>query len=248
MENKKVQTTAEYIKSAHRLGRIGILVAVVIMLAMPTIMGAAFDAFPSIGMVLQASVGLLAIFVPVGISEVISYTPVLGSSIYLTLITGNIMNLKLPVATNALKIMDIEYGTEDADVMSGIAVGISTLVTISVIALGVVLMIPLQPVLSIPEVKTATNYILPALFGTMGLSMMSDSLGGGIRAKKRLLGAVVPTLVVGGLFIVSPTLVASFQGVLILLMLPVTYFGTKLLYKKGWIKVIMPGEDAAAKE
>jgi diadenosine tetraphosphate (Ap4A) HIT family hydrolase len=44
------------------------------------------------------------VYIPVGFSEAISYTPILGASSYLTFITGNIMNLKLPCAVNAMKL------------------------------------------------------------------------------------------------------------------------------------------------
>jgi len=122
--NTQTQTKEQYFKSAHKFGRIGGSIALIIMFSMPIIAGLYFNAMPSFLQIIMASVGLLAIFVPVAISEVISYTPVLGSSIYLTLVTGNVTNLKVPVANNALKLMDVQYGSEDADVISAIAVGI----------------------------------------------------------------------------------------------------------------------------
>lgn len=47
---------------------------------------------------------ILLIYIPVGFSEALSYTPILGCSAYLAFITGNIMNLKLPVAANAMNL------------------------------------------------------------------------------------------------------------------------------------------------
>lgn len=226
----------------HRLGRIGAVCAIALMLAMPIIVSLVFGTFPGFQLILTASAGLLAIFIPVTISEVISFTPVLGSSIYLTLITGNVMNLKLPVATNALKLLDIEHGSEDADVISAIAVSISSVITVVIIMLGVILMVPLKPVLTIPSVSIATSHILPALFGALATGIFSDNIGGGIRAKGRLKAAIVPLIIMVGLYLINAQIVSQFQGFLIIAMLPFTYFGSKLLYKKGQIKVILPSD------
>jgi hypothetical protein len=246
--DKNTQTKEQYFQSAHRFGRKGGAIALVIMLSMPIIAGLYFNAMPTFLQIVMASVGLLAIFVPVAVSEVISYTPVLGSSIYLTLVTGNVTNLKVPVANNALKLMDVQYGSEDADVISAIAVGISTFFTVLILILGVVLMVPLKPVLTLPAVKTATQYILPSLFGSMALGVFSDNIGGGIRAPGRMKGAIAPALIVAAIvlldrYVLKTGLITSLQGILILLMLPVTYFGSKLLYEKGKIQVIMPGDN-----
>lgn len=255
MENETKTNSQNYVKSMHRFGRISTVLAIIIMLAMPIIAGIYFDATPDFLTVLAASAALLSIFIPTAISEVISYTPVLGSSIYLTLITGNVMNLKLPVATNAMHIMDTPYGSEEADVVGSIAVSISTFVTLAIIVLGVILMIPLQPVLSIPAVKTATTYILPALFGNLVIRIMTPNLGGGVTSPNRLRGAIVPVILVIAITLLDKYLLANgilkrtqsimgiYRGMVILILLPILYFGTKWLYNKGKINVYLPGEE-----
>lgn len=240
-----MMTTKEYLDSTHRFGRTAAIIALCLMVAAPFAVGLALGAMPDFLAVLAASVGLLAIFVPVTLSEVLAFTPVLGSSIYLTLITGNVTNLKIPTAANAMRIVNVEQGSERGDVVSAIAVAISSITTVAILAVGALLMVPLKPILLLPAVQTATAYILPALFGAFGVSMLTESLGGGIRAKGRLLGALPPIVLMAVLFFAVPK-VMQLQGVLILLMLPVTYYGSKLLYKKGLIKVSLP-EDAGAK-
>jgi hypothetical protein len=237
-----------YLNSMHRLGRIGILGAVVVFLGIPTILGVYFNAMPSIIQVFTGSIGLLAIFVPICISEMIAYTPILGSSIYLSTITGNILNLKLPSAQNAMKTEDAAAGTEEADIVSTIAVSVATFVAIVILVLGVILMIPLQPVFAIPAVRAATDNILPALFGALALSLFSNDLGSGIKTRGRLKGAILPAALVIALTIVDIRFVknldfmSSLQGFVIVAMIPVSYFWTKHLYKKSSIAVILPGE------
>jgi hypothetical protein len=238
-----------HVDSMHRLGRFGAVSAIVIMLGIPTIAGLYFNAMPDFVKVIVTAAGLLSLFVPTAISEVIAYTPVFGSSIYLTLITGNVMNLKLPVANNALALLDVESGTEDADLVTSIAVSVSTFFTLLVIFLGVLLMLPLRPVLTLPAVRTASSYIVPALFGSLTISSIGPNLGGGIHAYGRLKGAVVPAILVAATYLVihhwikNPMLWSLYQGIVILVLLPVAYFGTKLLYTKGQIKVVLPGEE-----
>ncbi len=243
-----MRSTKEYFDSIHRLGRACAIAAILIMLGIPTVISIVFGTFPGFLRILTAATGLLAIFIPVTISEVISYTPVLGSSAYLTFITGNILNLKLPVVANAQKVGNAEPGTEKGDVIATIAVSVSSLLTILLIALGTLLLVPLKPVLTSAPVQVATANILPALFGAMGLGILSSHVGGGIIIKGRLLGAIVPTLLVIVVYIISSQLAHQLQGFLVLICLPITYFGSRWLYKKGKITVALPGDETAGDE
>jgi hypothetical protein len=240
---------AQYIRSMHRLGRIGIIGALFIFLGMPTFLGVWFDAFPGVLRILSSSTGLLAIFIPICFSEMIAYTPILGSSMYLSTVTGEILNLKLPVAVNAMRQANVQQGTEAADIVATLSVCAASLVTLVVVTAGMILLIPLQPVLTLPAVQTASANILPALFGALSLVVLGNNIGGGIHAPGRLKGAILPALLVAVLTLVDNLLVKNFdymtqlQGFVIIAMLPVVYFSTRALYKKGRIKVILPEDD-----
>ena len=78
----------------HRWGRVGTLLALVYMVSLPFIFLGAYGCIPSLGEVFNvATIGILAIYIPVGFSEALSYTPLMGASSYLGFITGNIMTL-----------------------------------------------------------------------------------------------------------------------------------------------------------
>jgi hypothetical protein len=213
---------------------------------MPTFLGIYFNALPGLLRILSSSVGLLAIFIPICFSEMIAYTPILGSSIYLSTITGEILNLKLPVATNAMKQANVENGTEQADIIATISVCVASFVTLIVVSIGVILLLPLQPVLTLPSVQIATSNILPALFGALTLAVLGNNIGGGVTAPGRLKGAILPGIIVIALTLVDNLVVKNFdymtqlQGFVIIAMLPVVYFSTKNLYNKGKIQVILP--------
>jgi hypothetical protein len=250
-----------YIDSMHRLGRIGMLGAILVMLGMPTILGLYFDSLPDIGQIFQAAFPLLIVFLPSNLFEVFSYTPILGSSVYLTMMTGEVMNLKLPVVNNVLKMMNVEPGTVESDIISSIVVSVASLVTTAIVAVGILLAIPLQPVLSLPAVKVASTNLFPAVLGALLVSaLMTKNLGGDIRTRGRFKGMILPVAVVVLITYFDPqisaflhldkllsqegagVIMSVFQGFVILLILPITYFNTKWLYKKNKIQVYLRDE------
>ncbi len=239
MDDKK------YIDSIHRLGRIGSFIAVCFMMGIPAVMCFIYDAWPSMSTVIQAGGGLLAMFVPSATAEVISYAPILGSASYITFITGNVMNLKLPVAISAQQIAGVESNTPESDAVSTMAIALSSLETIAIIAVGVLLLKPLQPVLSLPAVSTATGYMVPALFGGLVLGIFKQS--GKTRIKNKNLIAVLPVVLVTiGLFL-FPTLKSN-QGFVLLAMIPLTVLWAYMLWKKGVVKQVTIDENGVEHE
>ena len=230
----------KYIDSIHRLGRIGSFIACAFMMGIPAVMCTVYDAWPSMSTVMQAGGGLLAMFVPSAFSEVISYAPILGSASYITFITGNVMNLKLPVAISAQQIAGVEANTPESDAISTMAIALSSLETIAIIALGVLLLKPLQPVLTLPAVSTATSYMVPALMGGLMLGVFKQS--GKVRIKNKNLVAVAPILmsILGLMFIEGFT---SMQGFAILGAIPLTLVFAFILWKKGIVKQVMVDDN-----
>lgn len=225
----------DYNNWVHRFGRLGLLIAIIYMFAIPTIISIVYDAFPSMSVVLKGSVGLLALFVPIAISEVISYTPILGSSAYLTFLTGNILNLKLPCVLNALKVSQTEQNTPEGDAIATVAVAASSILTMVIITLGVILLVPLQPLLQNQIVASATAYMLPALFGGMFLGLLSKGEGK-TYIKNKLLMILVPVLLISA-GAITGVIVGGMEGILILAMLPVTMGIARILWKMKIIRV-----------
>ena len=122
-----------YDRSIHRTGRLGSILAIAWMLGIPAVMCTVYHMFPSIPDLLLFGSGLLALYVPTAISEVITYVPMLGSASYITFITGNISNLKLPCALNALEMADVEQNTDAGDAVATVAVAVSSIVTTVII-------------------------------------------------------------------------------------------------------------------
>lgn len=238
-----VSSSELYQNSVHRIGRIGLTIVVVYMMAMPIILGLVYHAMPSLKTLLISSVPILAMFIPSALSEIFSYTPILGSSSYLTFTTGNISNLKFPVAMNAMKLADVDQNTDEADAVSLYAVAVSSLLTMVIIALGVLLLTPLTPLLEKPAVATATNYMLPALFGTLIYNFLFTDTGKTTVKGKGLI-PILPLVVITALILLK-VIQPSYATLMVLIVLPLNIGLAKLLQKKNVLRVVpVNGETA----
>ena len=239
--NKKMDSFQAW---CHSGGRIGTVIALVYMIALPFIVLGCYDSIPSMGEVFNvATIGILAIYIPVGFSEALSYTPIMGCSAYLGFITGNIMNLKLPCAVNALKIAGKEANTPEGDVVAAIGVAASSIMTVIILAIAALLAAWISPLFELPAVKTMSNYLLPALFGSMTLGLFASTSAGDKVVKGGIKG-VIPVIVIVSLLSIAARLLKmgsillGMVGFMILAMLPVAIITSRILWKKGVIKVV----------
>ena len=221
---------------AHKSGRVFMVLFIAYMLVIPFIVCTVYDCMPSFKMCLPGLIAITAIMGPASIAEVGSYTPILGSSTYLTFASGDVMNLKIPCIINAQQIAKVEPNTVEGDAVALIATAVSSAVTIIILAIGVVLLSFIKPVLENPYVVTASDYLLPALFGCMALGLLSSG-NGKTKVKNHLLPALVPALLVTALTVLGIGS-TGLAGILIIVMIPVTILCARILWKKGIVKVV----------
>ena len=163
------------------------------------------------------------IFWTVGIIEVLTYIPMLGAgSSYLAFVTGNITSLKAPCAMNAMENAEVKPGTKEGEIISTIAVAVSSIVTILIVAVGALLITPLEPILRHEALIPAFDNILPALFGALGVVYIS----------KNWKIAIAPIAVMLVLFIAIPSLGGS-VGIMVPVGAIIAVAVARVLYKKG---------------
>ena len=167
---------SDYMKKTDFYGKIWIWTAAVVVLFVPVAICLYYNAWPSATAVLKGLLGVAPIYWTVGVIEVITYTPMLGTGgSYLTFITGNVTNMKIPCAMNARDIAGTEVGTPENEIVSTLSIATSAIVTTLVIVAGVILLVPLQPVLQNEALLPAFNNVVPALFGALGLKYFAKS-------------------------------------------------------------------------
>ena len=215
-----------YIDSVHRDGRIWNIFVMIMLLAFPVAVGMIFSTGPDwhgFGMGLVATAPM---YWAVAVVETITYVPMLGAGgSYLSFVTGNISNLKLPVALNALEQADVKASSEEGEVISTIAIAVSSIVTTIIIIIGVILIRPLTPVLDSPVLAPCFAQMLPALFGALGVVFIS----------KNVKISIAPLILMLALFIAVPALNASTVGIMVPVGVLFTLGISRLMYKKGML-------------
>lgn len=217
---------SEYEKSLHRDGRIMNAIGISLLLTIPFIFSAILGAHIEWKGFASGVLRLGITYLPICLVEFLIYVPILGAGAsYLSFITGNIINMKLPCAYNAREIAGTEAGTPEDGIITTLSVAVSSLVTMLVIFLGVLLLIPLTPILQNPTLKPAFDNLLPALFGALAAQYFTKSWK--ITA--------IPLLLMTVLCIAIPSLVK--QTTIMMIVVGAMAIGIAfILYKKGMLE------------
>ena len=213
-----------YLDSVHRNGRIWNLSVMVLLLLFPVVVAVVFGVLPDWKALGVGLVATAPMYWAVGAIETVTFVPMLGAGgSYLSFVTGNISNLKLPCALNALEQNEVSANSEEGEVISTIAIATSSIVTTMIIIIGVICIVPLTPILSAPVLAPAFEQILPALFGGLGVAFVS----------KNWKLAVAPVVLMLILFIFVPALDSGTVGIMVPVSALFTIGTGRILYKRG---------------
>lgn len=216
---------SKYMKDTDRYGKIWIWIAAVVVLMVPVAICIYYNAWPEGTAVLKGLLGVAPIYWTVGVIEVITYTPMLGTGgTYLAFVTGNLTSLKAPSALNAMENAEVKPGTEEGEVISTIAISTCSIVTTLVLVAGVCALSFITPILNSPVLEPAFNNILPALFGGLAVVYVS----------KNWKIALAPLIFMVVLFLCVPSL-ASSVGILVPVGVIISLVSARILYKKGLV-------------
>ena len=215
-----------YLDSVHRDGRIWNLSVMVLLFMFPVAVAMIFGVMPDWQALLLGLIATAPMYWVVGVIETITYVPMLGAGgSYLSFVTGNISNLKLPCALNALEQNGVSASSEEGEVISTIAIATSSIVTTLIIIVGVIAIVPLTPILSAPVLEPAFQQILPALFGGLGVAFVS----------KNWKIAVAPVILMLALFVFIPALNSGTVGIMVPVSAVFTIVVSRIMYKRGML-------------
>ena len=189
-----------YNKHTHTIGRLLSIITLVMLVLAPFLIGKYLGAYPDLKAVGSGFLSVGIVWLVSSVAEFLIYTPMLGSGGgYLAFITGNLINMKIPCAMNARDMVGAKTGTKENEIISTISIATSSLVTILVLAIGVLLMVPLQPILQSPVLYPAFENVVPALFGAMAYKYY----------RKNMNIAIFPLIIMSVLFTLIPGLISS---------------------------------------
>ncbi len=214
----------KYDRSTHILGRAACAITLVMLVGAPFLIGFILGALPDLSAAAKGFLSVGIIWTVSSVVEFLVYTPMLGAGGgYLAFITGNLINMKIPCAMNAREIAGTQAGTPENEIISTLSIAASSLTTITVLALGVLLLVPLQPVLQSEALQPGFANVVPALFGAMAYQYF----------RRNIKLALVPLSIMTVLFILVPSLISQTS----LLILPSGAISIGLAYlswkKKG---------------
>ena len=190
----------KYNVRTHLYGRIGLIVGILLMLGVPFALGVILNAMPNMSAFWKGFAQVAIVYVPSCIVEFLIYTPMLGAGgSYLAFITGNLINMKIPCMMNAKTITEAEAGSAESEIVSTLSIAASAMTTTAVIALGVMLLIPLKPVLENPALQPAFDNVVPALFGALAFQYF----------RKGIKIVAIPLTVMTLLCVLVPSMIGS---------------------------------------
>ena len=212
--------------SVHRYGKIWGFAILGILFLFPITLSLVFSVIPDWSALAKGALAVAPMYWAVGIIEVITYVPMLGAGgAYLSFVTGNISNLKLPCAIDAMEKANVKSNSEEGEIISTISIAISSIVTTVIILVGVILIVPLTPLLESPTLQPAFAQMLPALFGGLGVVFIS----------KNVKLAIAPIILMLALFISIPALNSGTVGIMVPVGVVFTIIVARVMYKKGII-------------
>jgi hypothetical protein len=213
----------EYQRRMHIFGKVTNIIACAALIAVPLAAGLIFDLSVDWGRTIRGFLGVFSLFGILTVIEFTTYAPIMGpGATYLTFLTGNTINMKLPSSVSSVKIAGVEPGSPEAELISTIAVAVSSLVTLLVLILGLFGLSFLLPLLQHPVLQPAFDNLIPAIMGALGVPLMlRDPKTAAVPAGL----ALVLTLVLG-----RPAM-SSAQAILLPLFLAITLAWRYLRHK-----------------
>ena len=218
-------TQAQYIEKLHRHGRRFMIISTVLMLLVPFVFSWINNAWPTWDLIVKGFMTVGAIYIPIGIIETLNYAPMLGvGATYISHVTGNISNMKLPAALSAMKQANVEPGSDEAEIIATLSVAASSIVTTVIIFVGVVLLLPYLGIVQ-EFLGPVTDYLVPAIFGALGLVFV-------VRHWKLTIVPLTVMLLLFAFVVKDPTIQPVFVPIASLL----SMVTARWMFKKGWVK------------
>ncbi len=212
-----------YREQMHKYGRIFTVMGIAVMFLAPFMIWVITGVGPNAGQLLTGVLGLSVIFLPGGFIEMMTYSPLLGTSAtYLAFITGNLVNLKVPCVMNATEICGTKINTPENEVVSTLSVAFSSITTVIILSLGVLLLIPLKPLLESQVLAPAFNWVISALFGALGYKYFKGNW-------KLVIAPIVLVMI---LSMIAPTFVNGQVLIIVLIAAIITIVVAKILFNK----------------
>ena len=156
-----------YMPSIIRWGKITMLLGILTCFLPALVISFVYGHMPPVSAIIAGTISQISVSGAFYIVEPISYFPILGiPGTYLTFLSGNTSNMRIPCSSVAQEAAGVQLGTEKGSIISTIGIAMSILINIAILTVGAIAGSAILNIL--PEgVKSALNFLLPALYGAV---------------------------------------------------------------------------------
>lgn len=171
--NAVLSDKEKYNLSVHNIGRLFTWIALGLICMVPVAYCLSAGVMPD-WKALASCIPFMLGYVAIGLIEAFSYAPLLGAGgQYMSFITGNVSNLKLPCAINAQNITGVKQGSEEQEIITTISIAVSSIVTTIVIVIGLIPLLIFQNQI-VDILSPVSPYVIPAIFGGLTIVLISQ--------------------------------------------------------------------------
>lgn len=168
MDDQNLNSYEEvFTKKIIKTGRWTLLGAIPLCLLPALYLWFKYGAIPPVKTILTAWFMIASIYGVEYFATPISYFPILGmSGTYMSFLSGNIANVRVPCAVVAQDVIGVKGGTNEGELVATLGIAgsiITNLIVVTIAALAGNVLIPYFP----PVVMKAFDYVLPAIFGAL---------------------------------------------------------------------------------
>ena len=158
---------SEFTRPIIKYGRIGMLITAFLTFLPPLYLWVVEGVIPAGKDILTAWISVVSIFGVLYFIEPLSYYPVLGTAgTYLSYLSGNVGNVRIPALISAQKTLEVEPNTQKGDVISICAIVGSIITNTIMMILAAIIGNWLLSVLP-AFVKSSFDMVLPAMAGAV---------------------------------------------------------------------------------
>lgn len=213
----------EYMPGIYRWGMITDILGAALSFGPIFVLTFIFGITPSFSMIISATAAraMTGLFINWFV-EPFTFYPIMGlPGLFMTMLSGNTSNLRLPALAAAQQGAGVEQGTEQGNLIAIIGIAVSVVIStafIAIAALGGTSVMTLLP----EKVVSILNYLLPALFGAIFAQYA---------VKNMKLGAIAFTLAVVSNLVAKMTVITSIKGASMIITFVVPIFGSMLIAK-----------------
>ena len=210
----------------HTLGRITVILILFCFVGLSFVLGAVYHVKFDILSAFQNGLPILITFTITGVCENIAYAPMIGcGALYMACVTGNVSNMKIPAAINAMEVSGHAPGTKKGDVISIIAVASSTFVTTMIVFAGMLFLAPLfEPIYNNPFLQPAFHNMMPALFGALLMPQIA-------KAPKQAVCPIVLAIIIR--IAVGASIFSSYQSFIMIGVIIISVAYSCFMHKKN---------------